>query len=387
MSAGLGPELALTVAVGTRPEVIKLAPVVSELRSAGHQVRCVATGQHSDPRLYADMFAELNCRPDAVWTLEGDESSRVGVLLTSAFTDLAAQRPDAVLVLGDTYTAPLVAMAARRHGVGVVHLEAGLRSFNERSMEETNRRLMAALATVHLAPTRQAAGFLRQEGVPAERVRVVGNPVLDAIRGAGISRLPLEDRAGVLLTAHRATNVDDPQRLAELVEIVTRLGVRHGPVTFPVHPRTRDRLTAHGWWDRVEHLPGVRLVEPLPYAEMLGRIAASRLVVTDSGGLQEEASFLGVPVVVMRSTTPRWEGVEAGAAVLSGLDAARVLDAAARLDDETELARVAGLPCPYGDGRTGEHVVAALADPALRSLLTPRDPELMSAPPVPVPAS
>jgi UDP-N-acetylglucosamine 2-epimerase (non-hydrolysing) len=378
--------LHLTVAVGTRPEVVKLAPVVRALRAAGHVVRCVATGQHADPRLAGDLFSELGCPPDATWRLEGDEGDRVGQLLAAAFAEVAAHRPDAVIVLGDTYTAPLVAMAARRHGVGVVHLEAGLRSFNERSMEETNRRLLATLATVHLAPTRLAAGFLGQEGVPAGRVRVVGNPVLDAIRGAGVSRLPLGARAGVLLTAHRATNVDDPDRLAALVDIVTRLGERHGPVTFPVHPRTRDRLTANGWWDQVEHLPGVRLVDPLPYVEMLGRIAASRLVVTDSGGLQEEASFLGVPVVVMRSTTPRWEGVEAGAAVLSGLDAARVLDAAGRLDDDAELARVAALPCPYGDGRTGEHVVEALADPDLRSLLTPRDPQLMSAPPVPVPA-
>jgi UDP-N-acetylglucosamine 2-epimerase (non-hydrolysing) len=376
-----GPQQ-LTVALGTRPEVIKLAPVVAALRASGHRVRCVATGQHSEPRLYADMFAELDCVPDAVWQLAGSEGARVGQLLTHAYDDLAAHPPEAVLVLGDTYTAPLVAMAARRAGAGVVHVEAGLRSFNERSTEESNRRMLAALATVHLAPTDMAAGFLRREGVPDARIRVVGNPVVDAIRLAGVVRTPLPSRAGVLLTAHRATNVDHPARLAELVTVIRGLAARHDDVLFPVHPRTRHRLQVNGWWDALAITPGLRLVDPLPYGEMLRRISACRLVVTDSGGLQEEASYLGVPVVVMRSTTPRWEGVASGAAVLAGLDATRVLEAAERFDDTAELERVAGLPCPYGDGHSAARIVTALADPELRALLMPREPELSASAPI-----
>lgn len=375
--------LVVTVAVGTRPEVIKLAPVVAALRSAGHWVRCVATGQHSDPRMYIDMFTELGCAPDAVWTLEGDEGQRVGQLLTHAYHDLADHRPDVALVLGDTYTAPLVALAARREGIGVVHLEAGLRSFNERSMEESNRRMVAALATVHLAPTEMAADFLRREGVEAARIQIVGNPVLDAIRQTGVTRLGPPAREGVLLTAHRATNVDDPERLAELARVVRGLAVRPGGVMFPVHPRTRDRLQSAGWWSELAALPGVRLVDPLPYAELLRRLAGSRVVVTDSGGLQEEASFLGVPVIVMRSTTPRWEGVATGAAVLAGLDAVRVLDTVDGLTDD-EVRRIADLPCPYGDGHTSARVVTALADPRLRELLVPRDPDLARGAPLPV---
>ena len=370
--------MSLTVAVGTRPEVIKLSAVVAALRTAGHEVRCVATGQHSDPLLYADLFSELGCTPDAVWALSGTEGERVGQLLTHAFVDLDLHRPDVVLVLGDTYTAPLVAMAARRAGVGVVHLEAGLRSFNERSMEESNRRMVAALATVHLAPTEMAAGFLRHEGVPDSRIRVVGNPVLDAIVSTGVRRRTVSERRGVLLTAHRATNVDDPTRLAELAEVVRRLAARPGGVLFPVHPRTRDRLETAGLWQELASLAGARLVEPLPYAAMLGELASCAAAVTDSGGLQEEASYLGVPVVVMRSTTPRWEGVRSGAAVLCGLDADRVLEAVTRLTAPAELARVEALPCPYGDGHTAQAVVAALADPDLRDLLTPRDPELVT---------
>ena len=372
----MSASLTITVAVGTRPEVIKLAPVVAALRAAGHHVRCVATGQHSDPLLYADLFAELGCVPDAAWLLEGSEGNRVGQLLTHAFTDVEAHPPDVVLVLGDTYTAPLVAMAARRAGVGVVHLEAGLRSFNERSMEESNRRMAAALATLHLAPTELAADFLRREGVSDARIRVVGNSVLDAIVSTGVARRGLGERSGVLLTAHRATNVDDPVRLQELATIVRGLAERPGGVLFPVHPRTRDRLRVAGLWDELFTLPGARLVDPLPYTSMLRALSACAVAVTDSGGLQEEASYLGVPVVVMRSTTPRWEGVETGAAVLCGLDAVRVLATVDRLTEPEELARVAALPCPYGDGHTAGHVVAALADEGLRALLTPRDPEL-----------
>ena len=367
----------ITVPVGTRPEVIKLAGVVTGLRAAGHQVRCVATGQHSDPALAGDLFAALGCPPDATWTLPdgAGEGARVGALLAAAYAELATHRPDAVLVLGDTYSAPLVAMAARRYGVGVVHLEAGLRSVNQLSMEETNRRLMVALATVHLAPTELAAGFLRDEGVAAERVRVVGNTVIDALRVSGVPRVPPGERRGVAVTAHRATNVDDPQRLAELVRLVATLGRRLGPVTFPLHPRTRDRLVAAGRLDELAAAPGVELTAPLPYDGMLRLLSRSRLVVTDSGGLQEEASYFGVPAIVLRRSTPRWEGVATGAAALAGLDTDRVLALAERFTSPAALARVAALPCPYGDGHAVQRVVDALADPRLVELLRPVEPD------------
>lgn len=364
----------LTVPVGTRPEIVKLAGTIAVLRSAGHEVRCVATGQHFDARLASDIFAELGCRPDVVWQLPATEGERVGSLMAQAFTEFSRHRPDAVLVLGDTYTAPLVAIAARRFGIGVVHLEAGLRSFNERSVEEINRRMMVALATVHLAPTELAARFLGSEGVSRERIRVVGNPVIDALVASGISRVAADSRSGVLLTAHRPTNVDDPRRLAELVNLTRLLGERFAPVTFPLHPRTRANLAAADRLDEVAALSGVRLVDPLPYGELLATLARSRVVVTDNGGLQEEASWLGVPAVVLRATTPRWEGVVDGAAVLCGLDASLVLSHVARLGSPSELSRVAALPCPYGDGRTAMRVVECLADPALLALLSPREP-------------
>ncbi|HEV7207278.1 MAG TPA: UDP-N-acetylglucosamine 2-epimerase (non-hydrolyzing) [Mycobacteriales bacterium] len=377
--------LRLTVPVGTRPEVIKLAPVVTALSAAGHQVRCIATGQHYDPAMYEEIFAGAGLRPDVIWRLSGTEGERLGQLLASAFQELAAQPADGILVLGDTYTAPLFAMAARRFGVGVIHLEAGLRSQNERSVEEVNRRMMVALATVHLAPTRGAADFLAAEGVPAERVRVVGNPVIDAIVSSGVGIRPLRERAGVLLTAHRATNVDSPERLRQLVDLINALGERHGPVLMPLHPRTRDRLEQAGWIDEVRSAPGVQVCEPMPYRELLTALSTSQVVVTDSGGLQEEAAFFGVPAVVMRHSTPRWEGIASGAAVLTGPDCGRALAAVQHLTSPAEQVRVAALPCPYGNGRSAEQICRALTDPSLRQLLTPQEPALIAAPPPPQP--
>jgi UDP-N-acetylglucosamine 2-epimerase (non-hydrolysing) len=371
--------LRLTVPVGTRPEVIKLAPVVHALRAAGHHVRCVATGQHYDARMYGDVFDGLGLVPDDVWSLTGTEGERLGQLLTAAFAELSTHPADAVLVLGDTYTAPLVAIAARRFGAGVIHLEAGLRSQNGLSVEEVNRKMMVGLATVHLAPTSMAEAFLAEEGIPADIVRVVGNPVIDAVVQMGIPVRPLSQRRGVLLTAHRATNVDTPARLAELVSIVQGLAERHGPVLFPMHPRTRDRLVRAGWLEDLVATDGLDIVEPLPYPELLTALSTSAIAVTDSGGLQEEAAYFGVPVVVMRHSTPRWEGVAAGTAVLTGMDSVRVLDAVARLTTPSELARIAEVPCPYGDGTTGAKVVEALNDPALLEALIPSEPTYDSA--------
>ncbi|MBX6371995.1 MAG: UDP-N-acetylglucosamine 2-epimerase (non-hydrolyzing) [Acidothermus sp.] len=370
----------LTVGLGTRPEIVKLAGVVRALRSRGHEVRIVATGQHVDPRLAGDFFAELGFTPDATWNLPAGEADRVGAMLAAAFREFAAHRPDAAVVLGDTYTAPLVAMGARRFGVGVVHVEAGLRSFNDVSMEEVHRRMMVGLATFHFAPTPLAAEFLRTEGVADERIRVVGNPVIDVLVESGVTRMPWQRRHGVLLTAHRAGNVDDPERLDQLIRLLRALGRVQPPVIFPVHPRTRDRLLAAGRFEEAAALDGVRLVEPLPYHALLETLARSRVVVTDSGGLQEEAAWFGVPAVVLRTTTPRWESVEAGIAVLTGMDADRALAAVERFTDPAELARVDASACPYGDGRAGERIAETLADPHLANLIVPREPEVGAMP-------
>jgi UDP-N-acetylglucosamine 2-epimerase (non-hydrolysing) len=366
------------VPFGTRPEVIKLAPVVRALRAAGHEVTAVDTGQHTDASMATDVQRDLGLHPEVRLRLPPG-ASRVGRLLSDAVSVLADHPADVVLTLGDTHTVPAYALASRSAGVPFAHLEAGLRSFNLRSVEEVNRRVAGAAAQVHFAPTARAASFLAEEGVPPERVFVVGNPVVDALRHSGVAPVPAEDRAGVLVTAHRASNVDDPTRLVRLIALIGRLARTVGPVLFPVHPRTANRLREHRLTDELSAMRGVTLGVPLPYQELLGALASSRLVVTDSGGLQEEASYFGVPVVVLRRSTPRWESVELGAAVLTGItsdaEAEAAVRAARRLTDPDELARIAALDCPYGDGTTGTRVAAVLSDPATTELLELSEPD------------
>lgn len=364
----------LLIPFGTRPEIVKLAPVIRAVRAAGDPVTVVATGQHHDAGLTDVFYAELGVEPDIVLTLPTDRAERLGAIVTGAVRVIEQVRPDAVLVLGDTHTVPAYCLAARNATLPVIHLEAGLRSFNPTSVEEVNRRVAAATCSLHLAPTELARLFLLDDGVAAERIEVVGNPVLDALRAIGATRRSVAQRHGVLVTAHRATNVDDPVRLAELVVLVKELAAAVGPVTFPVHPRTRASLQRHGMWEAIEG-PGIACVEPLRYSRMIDLLAGSTIAVTDSGGLQEEASWLGVPVVVLRRSTPRWESVENGSAVLTGLDAGRAFKAALDLCEPAAQRRIATLPCPYGDGHTGARVARLLRDPRLADRLALTEPD------------
>lgn len=369
----------ILIPMGTRPEIIKLSPVISALRDAGMAVRTVATGQHYDPNLTDSFFAELGLTPDERWTLQGAEYVRLGQLVAAAEEEIETGGPDLVLLLGDTNTIPVFCLAARRHHVPVAHLEAGMRSFNETSMEEVNRRVAAACASLHLAPTPLAAKFLAAEGISAERIHVVGNPIIDVLRSKGLTAVPSQERSGVVVTAHRATNVDDPARLRAVVTIINALAETVGPVTLPLHPRTRTRLEQFGLAGQLTS-PGITVIEPVGYSAMLALLRRARLVVTDSGGLQEETAWFRVPTLVLRRSTPRWEGIQAGFAVLVGLDVQLVLDAAASATSPESVARLESLACPYGDGFTAGRVARLVADPDLWQLIRPAEPDFVGRP-------
>jgi UDP-N-acetylglucosamine 2-epimerase (non-hydrolysing) len=283
------------------------------------------------------------------------------------------------MVVGDTYTVPLFCLAARRFQVAVAHVEAGLRSFNERSLEEFDRLVGMVGATLHFPPTERAASNLMRAGVPAERIHVVGNPVVDALQEWGLTPRPLEARVGVVVTAHRATNVDDPQRLQALVEILVGLA-ETGPVTFPIQPRTQARLEAADLVGRLRDA-GITMLAPVPHRRMLELVAGARLVVTDSGGLQEEAAWFGVPVVVLRHSTPRWEGIIAGTSRLVGLDVGRALEAALELSQPSAQALAARTPCPYGDGHAAERIAEVICDPRAETQWRLREHDFVGKPP------
>lgn len=366
----------ILIPFGTRPEIVKLAPVVAALRSAGHHVTTVHTGQHASAAMSGNIADEAGLLPDVIMSLTPERDQRVGQLHADALRIVRAQRPELVLVLGDTDTVPAYTLSARRNGVPFVHLEAGLRSFNARSVEELNRRVASVGAAIHFAPTERARLFLLAEGVAPERIFVVGNPIIDTLKEQGWYPVPLSQRTGVLVTAHRPTNVDDPVRLARLVALINELARDVGPVLFPVHPRTHEKLTQGNL--REELVGDVTVVAPLAHREVIHHLRHAQLVVTDSGGLQEEAAYFGVPVVVLRGSTPRWEGVENGSAILASLatddGASRALAAARRMNSANSQLRIAALACPYGDGTTSEQVTSILGDPATDDLLVLDEP-------------
>ena len=367
----------VTVAVGTRPEVIKIAPVVTALRAIDIGVRVIHTGQHTSATLAQDLELECGLHVDDRWTLPEPASARLASIFEQSLNEFATVPTDAAIVLGDTWTVPLIALAARSHHVPVVHVEAGLRSGNQCSQEEVNRKMVASVASLHLAPTEWAAAELRNEGVSQGSIVVTGNPATDALLATAIERTPHANRNGVLFTAHRASNVDDENTLTEIITIVEGLANTIGDVTFPVHPRTFERLTRFGLLSRTQQ--AARVVEPLPYQTLLRQLASSRLVVTDSGGLQEEAAWFAVPTIVLRATTPRPEGVALGFARLAGVNTTRVLQHASELVHPEALTRIQSLACPYGDGHTAPRIARAVAEAFSTGRLRLREPALISA--------
>ena len=355
----------VAVAFGTRPEASKMAPVVKALRSRDDLTPwLLVTGQHREQLDAMMRLFELRADADLkVMTERQTLPDLMARIVPAAAEALRAARPDLCLVHGDTSTTFAVALAAFYEGIPVGHVEAGLRSFDlaQPFPEEANRRLTDALTVLDLAPTPRARANLLREGKDAGGVVVTGNTAVDAIRWVVARRAgPAsgDARPRVAITLHRRENL---QALGELAHGLARVARAHGEHEFvwPLHPNPAVRESVR---PALGSAPNLRAVEPLPYAEMAELLAASELIVTDSGGLQEEGAALGVPVFVVRNVTERPEGVEAGVVRLVGNDPDRV-SAAVReaLDDPAVLQAMRERPNPYGDGRAGGRVAAAVA--------------------------
>jgi UDP-GlcNAc3NAcA epimerase len=348
----------LTV-VGNRPQFIKAAAVSGLLRE-WHEEVLVHTGQHYDDSLSKVFFSELGlAEPERELQLGGGSNTSQTARMLAALEPLLAEvKPDAMLVYGDTNSTLAGGLAAAQAGVAVVHIEAGMRSFDRTMPEELNRVLTDHLSDLLLCSSDVAAENLRNETV-AGRVEVVGDVMVDvALRGlpaaranaGAVASYGLSPGEYLLLTAHRAGNVDDPDRLRALVRLIAALP---GPILFPVHPRTRARLHDTGLWRELERTKGLRLTEPLGYVELSALLCNARAVVTDSGGVQKEAYLAGVRCVTLRANTEWVETVSAGWNTLADLDSGAAL---AALEREPPAER----PELYGDGHAAERCVAAI---------------------------
>ena len=350
--------------VGARPQFIKAAPVSRAIRAAGCEEVLVHTGQHYDRQMSQVFFEELDIPPPAV-DLEvgsGSHGQQTGTMLIRLEEVLAARRPDWVLVYGDTNSTLAGAIAAAKLRIPLAHVEAGLRSFNRDMPEEHNRVLTDHCSDLLLCPTRTAVTQLAREGI--ERgVHLVGDPMYDAVlenldrareRTAVAAAHGLAPGGYLVATIHRPYNTDDPAVLAGILEAIESIGE---PVLFPVHPRTRARI---GALTGAPRLSRTILLEPLGYLDLLRLQSEARMVLTDSGGVQKEAYFLGVPCLTLRPETEWVETVEAGWNRLVGSDPTAIV-AAAR-----SFAPAGARPAVFGDGRAAAAIARLLADPAVR---------------------
>lgn len=359
-----GPPLKILAAYGTRPEAIKMAPVVQALRRRpeAFEVTVCATGQHRE--MLDQVHGLLDLRPDLDLRLMRHDQSLNGLAAAAvaAMDGVLAERPfDWLLVQGDTTTAMAAGLAAFHRGVRVGHVEAGLRTGDlaRPFPEEANRRLIDVLAAALFAPTERAARALLAEGQPAGRVHVTGNTVIDALR-----MLPLEDvgepeRPEVLVTVHRRESFGAPLR--EVFAALRRLAEAFPGVAwiYPVHRNPNVQGPAH---ELLDGLPNLELHEPFDYLELARRLKRCRFALTDSGGIQEEAPAFGKPVLVLRETTERPEGIEAGVARLVGTDRQRIVAAATDLlTSPGAYEAMARAVNPYGDGQAAERIAAILA--------------------------
>jgi UDP-N-acetylglucosamine 2-epimerase len=351
--------LRVVTVIGNRPQFVKAA-AVSRLLRAEHDELLVHTGQHHDDELSTVFVQELGVpRPERELGIHGGTNTEQTARMLAALGPLlAAERPDLLLVYGDTNSTLAGGLAAAQARIAVAHVEAGMRSFDRAMPEELNRVLTDHLSDVLLCPSETAVENLEREHV-AGRVDLVGDVMVDVALlfqpraladPAPLARAGVEAGEYVLATAHRAGNVDDPGRLRRLVDLLLAMPL---PVVLPLHPRTRARLEAAGWLGELERAPGVRLQPPLGYLEFTALLGHARAVLTDSGGVQKEAYLAGVPCVTLRDTTEWVETVQAGWNVLVDLDAAAAVEAVGRRPP-------AQRPPLYGDGRAGARVVAAL---------------------------
>jgi len=352
----------IAVVVGTRPEIIKMAPIVRACRARGVPCLLLHTGQHYSFELDGVFFRELELpAPDANLEVgSGSGAQQVASALLGLGAVLQERRPDVVLVEGDTNSVLAAALAAYQAGIAVGHVEAGLRSRDRDMPEELNRILTDHVSDRLFAPTEGARANLRGEGIAETRIHVTGNTVVDELerqrerarRPGRLEHFGVEAGRYALATVHRAENVDRDDRLRGILEGLAAAGEALGlPVLAALHPRTQARVAAvdPGLTARLRVLP------PLGYLDFLGLHADAAVMLTDSGGLQEEACCLQVPCVTLRDNTERPESVAVGANVLAGADAGRIVACALAMS-----ASPRGWPNPFGDGHSGERIVDLL---------------------------
>jgi UDP-N-acetylglucosamine 2-epimerase (non-hydrolysing) len=349
----------IAIVLGTRPEIIKMSPIIRECEARNLDYFILHTGQHYSYDMDAVFFENLRL-PDPKYRLDvgsGPHGQQTGKMLAGIEDVLLKESPDYVVVLGDPNTPLAGALAAAKLHIPVCHVEAGRRSYNRRMPEEINRIVIDHISDCLCAPTELAKENLLKEGIDAEKIVVTGDPIVDAVsenliiareRSTILQDLGLAPRGYILVTVHRAENTDLKERLQGILNALEVLSDSLSlPVVFPIHPRTEGKIREFGLL-----MNGILQTGPLGYLDFLHLEANARLILTDSGCIQEESCILGVPCVTLRDDTERPETLTVGSNVLAGGDPDHILPAAFRM-----LSLERKWQNPFGDGSAGKHIV------------------------------
>ena len=352
----------IAIVLGTRPEIIKMAPVIRALEKRQGNYFILHTGQHYSYNLDRVFFEQLRL-PQAKYNLEvgsGSPTQQMAKILIGIEKVLPQESPDVVLVEGDTNSVLATALAAVKLHIKVGHVEAGLRSYDRNMPEEINRTLTDHCSDFLFAPTEKAKAILLGEGIPEEKIFITGNTIVDAIhqnleiakgRANTINTLGLKPREYFLVTLHRQENVDNRVRFASILEGIDGVAAEFEmPVIYPIHPHSRKRMSEFNLEPR-----NLTLIDPVDFLGFLQLESNARLILTDSGGVQEEACILSVPCVTLRDNTERPETIDIGANILAGSSSDRILECS-----NVMLNRAKNWRNPFGDGKAGERIVEIL---------------------------
>ena len=379
----------IATVLGTRPEIIKMAPIIDEISKRGIDQIILHTGQHYDKEMSDNFFRDLEIpAPDYnIQVGSGTHGRQTGLMMKGIEEVLLEEKPDIVLVQGDTNAVLAGALVASKLHIAIGHVEAGLRSFDMTMPEEVNRRAADVCSAMYFIPTEESAINLLAEGFSRKNMFITGNTVVDAcfrhleiakkkgFEEESLAALDIENMENILtLTMHRAENVDDKQRVTSIIEALKELSDMN--IIFPIHPRTKNTLQNFGLFDELNDLGHVHIIKPVGYLDFLQLTSASTLILTDSGGLQEEAITLDVPALTLRYNTERPETVTAGGNILVGSDKEVILENARKILDDKEFAdKMKNAPNPYGMGDSAKLTVDAIEDYYNRGLLDIAAPE------------
>jgi UDP-N-acetylglucosamine 2-epimerase (non-hydrolysing) len=355
----------IAIILGTRPEIVKMSPVIRACINQGIEYFTLHTGQHYSYNLDRIFFEEMGI-PEARYNLNcgsGTHAEETGKMIMGIEKILQKEFPDIILVQGDTNSVLAGAIAASKMKSKLGHVEAGLRSYDRSMPEEINRVLTDHISDYLFTPTEKASSNLMKEGISKSDIYNVGNTIVDAVRqnlkiserkGNILGKLGVTKKDYILVTSHRQENVDSKQKLVNIIKAMQMINEEYGlQIIYPIHPRTMKRIREF----RLEFPRDMKLIEPLGFLDFLQLEAYSRIILTDSGGIQEESCILRVPCVTLRENTERPETLEIGCNILTGTDPEKIVKGF-----EVMMNRSTSWDNPFGDGMSGERIISIISN-------------------------